>query len=849
MQSRNNAYFLLIVVALAALSTWGFIARPLNQGLDVVGGIRLTYEMANLTPEQQQTKSQIQTNLQRILVNRASNALGVAEPNVYKKGTDQLVVELPGFTDLDEAKQTISTTAKIQLYHAKTVSTTRRENRYSRVDDESADGAPYVTFSRRTAPDRVLSPLDPETREDYAAMIASWGDPILEGEDVRNAFGQMNGNNMQPHFTFSGEGARKLETWSRRFVNRGENIAFVLDGKVLSIAPVQDNVILSDNAFIDGQFEPKYVKQLTEMIRAGSLPVDLEELSVQKVDPTIGTQAWDRIVVTGIISVALTALFLIVYYAFPGFIALIALMLYILFTLTVMKLIGATFSLASMAAFILSIGMAVDANILVFERVKEEMRSGRSLLTAVELGFKRALSAIVDSNACTILTSIVLFLLGTGQVKGFASTLIIGVALSFFTAITVTRSLLVGCLSLGIANDPKYFALGRNWFGEGLEAKAEHSPVPIIKKRNLYFAISAALIVLGWLFVPFGGIKFNVEFLGGFEGVYRVTDQVTAPQVRQRMEQAGFEGSNVKFGTDVATNTTFAYITVPYGNSLKANDPQANQRIAEAGGFNTEGSSFTEIGPTVQQETVQNAFWGVVLSSLFIVLYLAIRFGFALGGVKNGLKFGLSAIAALLHDVFFVIGTAGIFGLLFGWEISALFLTAMLTVIGFSVHDTIVIFDRIRENLRRVKAGETFEHLVDKSITQSLARSINTSLTVIATLVILIAFGTPTPELKFMCVAMLTGIIVGTYSSIFNASPILYLWDKAARKKHGDAGGFVADAIKESKLRAQAVMAESVGTGYGQQAAQPGQPGAAGYGQVKRKSAAEQAKKVLDDDQ
>ncbi|HCM73614.1 MAG TPA: hypothetical protein DIS87_05700, partial [Armatimonadetes bacterium] len=208
-----------------------------------------------------------------------------------------------------------------------------------------------------------------------------------------------------------------------------------------------------------------------------------------------------------------------------------------------------------------------------------------------------------------------------------------------------------------------------------------------------------------------------------------------------------------------------------------------------------------------QRETWEGAIKMVVYSTILIVLYLTIRFGIAVGGLKNGIKFGGSAVFALLHDVVFVVGLSAIVGLALNWEISALFLTSMLTVIGFSVHDTIVVFDRIRENLQKTSGNENLETIVDRSVTQTVARSINTSMMTIVQLGILIAIGTPTPDLKFMCVTMLAGIIIGTYSSIFNASPILYIWDKITMKRKGEGAGLVAEAEREAKLRAQQALA------------------------------------------
>ena len=830
MQSRSSL-FLLVVLVLTGLSIWGYVAAPYQYGLDVRGGIRLAYEIdrSKMTAEQLRDMPRIQRDLVKILNNRVSAALGVVEGSVTTKGTDQFVIELPGQEDIEAARSTLNTTAKVIVYHAKNVVTDKRTTRrYVSEDPVEEGGAPYVPFSRRSDSTKSFKPGDPE----YNEMLKDW-DVILEGEDIAGAGPIIDGNRTMPEFKFSGEGSKKLEAWSRRYINQGEMIAFVLDGRVLNIAPLKDGTILKDQAFVDGDFDPQYVNRLTELIKAGSLPVELKEISSQKVSATIGDFALDQMVKVGIISFIITGIFLVVYYAFPGVVALIALCLYVLFTLAVLKVIGATFSLAAITGLILSISMAVDANILVFERFKEEVKAGRKLITGVEIGFKRALSAIFDSNACTILTSLVLWQLGTGPVKGFATTLIIGVAISFLTAIAVTRSLMMFFVGMGWFTDAKYYALNRSWFGENLETTADTKPIDIIGKAKTYFLISLALIIPGLIFIGMGGIKPNVEFQGGYEGAYVVKESgTTSASIRAKLEAAGFEGANIKLAS--TDSGQVVYITLPQSSNLTPGDTANIGKVADAAGLPVEGAEFTEIGPTIQRETVTNAILGVVFSSALIVLYLAIRFGVALGGIKNGLKFGLSAVFALLHDVVFVVGLSAILGYLFGWEVSALFITAMLTVIGFSTHDTIVIFDRIRENLRKPLAHETFEHVVNKSITQSIARSINTSATAIVTLILLIAFGTPTPELKFMCATMLAGIVIGTYSSIFNAAPILYLWDKATIKRRGEDGGLMGEARREAAQRSAAALQAGVAA-----AAAPGVgdvPAGSAYGQIKRHS-------------
>lgn len=855
MQSRNSL-LLLVVIALTGLSAFAFWKTNFSLGLDIQGGVRLTYQMdmSTLGKDVKESPSVMQANLKKILEARVGSALGVVEGNVNSKGDDQLVVELPGFADIEKARETLNTTAKVQVYHAKSVTTKLREGRYSTLRQSGSSKNPFYTFSYVGMPGKELSPEDPETKAQYQKMLDSWT-LILEGQEVADAHPLVNGASTIPTFRFSAEGARKLENFTRTYINQSENIAFVLDGRVLSIAPIQDGQILSEDAQITGKFDPQYVNKLTELIRSGSLPVKLNELSSEQVDPTIGKEALKQMVTAGAIALGLTAVYLCIYYAFPGVVATIALALYTLFTLTVLKLTGATFSLAAIAGFVLSAAMAVDANILVFERIKEEVKAGKKLTSAIDLGFRRALSAIFDSNLSTIITSAVLFYFGTGAVKGFATTLILGVAISFFTAITVTRSLLVGINSMGWFNDPKFFAVERTWWFEKKYEVPGAKPMDILSKYKLWFGISALAIIPGLIALGANGIKPNVEFQGGYEAQYTLANDVSASAIRGNLERAGYHGANVKFAN--VGSVKAVYITLPMADKLNMTDSTVKDKLASAAGIQYSRGTVTTIGPTIQRETIEGAIKSVLISSLLIVLYLAYRFGTSVGGLKNGLKFGGSAVAALLHDVVFVIGTAAICGLIFGWEVSALFITAMLTVIGFSVHDTIVIFDRIRENLMKPFVGESFETVVDKSITQSLARSLNTSMTAIGTLIILVLFGTPTPELKFMCTTMALGIITGTYSSIWNASPILYLWDRAVVKSKGEKAGLAAEAQREVKHRQSVQTSRSVEPGqstpinFGNTTPEaPARPTsqAGNYGQVRRRrSAVEKASHEIDE--
>jgi SecD/SecF fusion protein len=827
---QRAPWFIILVLALVGLSVWINLAFPARLGLDIDGGIRFTIlaDKSRL-PATERTGTNWDSKAKQvvsILEGRANQSLGVAEANVYRKGTDRFIIELPGFQSETEARDIITTSARLDYMHAINVSTALDANRpYQEFSALDAEGREEARFKRRGRSDEeYLKPGTP----DYKRMMERW-ELIAKGEDLASATPQLVGNGIYYlSLVFKPSGVNTFNEFLRKYPGRQENIAAVLDGKVVSFARVMQDFtqIVGDGVKLEGSFTAEAAKRLAGLLNAGALPVDLREENVTKVLPSVGKQALSQILLAGAISFGIIATFLLAYYVFPGLVALLALLAYTSLCYAVFKWAGVTFSLAAIAGFILSIGMAVDANILIFERLKEELRHGRTLLTSIDLGFKRAFPAILDSNACTVITCLVLSNIGTGPVEGFAKTLMIGVAISLFTAVTVTRSLLLFFVGVGVGKNERLYGVGRGWFGERLEAEANERPLHIVAKMGRYFLISLLIILPGLVYIAMGGIRPNVEFLGGVESVVRLPKTVTPTSgaVNDMLAKAGFRGANAKIGDpESGSDRPLAYITVPPADNpdvqkyfdLAKQDPDVaatelsklrmdlgKRIVAAVGGDSTvveetrpdgtkfvagikDEASFESTGPAVREETIRGAVLGVVLSSIFIVVYLALRFGVALGGFRVGLRFGISAIIAMLHDVLVIIGLSAIAGKMFNWEVSQLTITAMLTVIGFSVHDTIVIFDRIRENLRRPLAGETFDNLVDRSITQSFARSLNTSGTVIVTLAILLFVGSATPDLKHFNAAMLVGILSGTYSSIFNAAPILVLWERFVAKTRG----------------------------------------------------------------
>ena len=788
---------------MAALAVWGDVKGKTIFGLDITGGTRLTYQV--IVAADMKNKVTVEEARQQIIpvITRRASHMGASEPVIAAKGDDQILVELPDITDIAEARKIIGKSARLMFYHAKNVSSSITQREFEPVKSDN-ENDPVVHFTR--VKDR--KDIAPGTAE-YKDMIAGWY-LILAGTEVKSAVAEPFNDSYEPLMNFDPVGTAKMTSWSAKYDKLQEPLAVVLDGVVLSIANVKQGANITTNCVTEGHFTKEYVLALVSLINGGSLPAELTELGAYTVDPTIGKTAYSKILVSGIIAFSVISVYLIAYYAFPGIVAFLALMLYTGLTLAALKFIEATFSLAAIAGFILSVGMAVDANILVFERFKEEMKNGRPLQTAIEIGFKRALPAIVDSNACTILTCLVLASVGTGPVKGFATTLIIGVVISLFTAVTVTRSLLLFFVGSGIATDPKWYAIERDWFGK--ITQGGERILQVLQKTKKWFLYSALTVVVGMIFVPLGGFKLNVELQGGTEAQYKLATDVTSNQMGDNLEKAGLKGSTVKIAN--IDNARVAVISVPVEALPKAPKDESTEdrakrenanaaKIAAAAGISdAKLTGIQTVGPTLQKEVQMSAVYGVGFSILLIVCYLALRFGFSVGGFKQGLKFGLSAIGALFHDILVVIFMAAFFGYWFKWDISSLFLTAMLTIIGFSVHDTIVIFDRMRENLRRPEAGEDLQHLMNRSITQSFSRSLNTSGTVIVTLMILVFFGTPTPDLKFFIVTMLIGIISGTYSSIYNASPILYLWDRAIVKKKGEQFGLIGLAKAEAQRMA-----------------------------------------------
>ena len=624
------------------------------------------------------------------------------------------------------------------------------------------------------------------------SVNAYGGKPILTGADLEPSSSAHLGQDGAPTVSqvFNPKGTAAFADFTTQ--HTGEIMGIVLDDAVLS-APVIKQPILDGQGEISGGFGTLGAAQsLSSLLNAGALPIPLEQVQTQSVEASLGVGAVTKSLIAGGVGLALVLIFMVAYYRLPGVLADIALLIYALFTLAIFKGglnwlfpgLVVTLTLPGIAGFILSIGMAVDANILIFERLKEELRDGKALRPAIDSAFKRAFTAIRDSNICTCITCIVLLSLGTASVKGFALTLLIGVLVSLFSAITVTRTLLYLLVEMfpGLAKKPALFGLGVSSLVGQTTGDATHKGLNIIGRRRLFYGLSLAIIVPGLIFLFLGGLKPSIEFTGGTQIQTQYAHAVTQADVEKAIRAQGFKDNTVQMADSGST----AIVSVSeQSKTASKQDSPVYRRLTTA--LNTLGPNteqqFGNVGSVISKEVTSNAVQAVVIASLLIVLYLALVFG--IGGFVAGLRLGTSAVFALLHDILVLLGAFAIFGYFLGWEIDSLFITAMLTVIGFSVHDTVVIFDRVRENLRHKSRGENFESLVNRSIGQTLARSINTSLTVVMTLVALVVLGGQTTRL--LNVALLIGILSGTYSSIFNAASILVDWENWLAKRRANA--------------------------------------------------------------
>ncbi len=746
----------------AALLFWqGSQQRSIkvHQGLDLQGGLQVVLE-AEL-PEEQLTESSMEAA--RIIIDNRVNGLGVTEPLVQLQGDDRIIVELPGISDPDLAIRTIRETGLLEFVDA--------------GRSPLPEGTEVTTtFGEEEEPAEEAEPT-PAAGEEEAAAQPEMYETIITGQDLDQVSNAGLNTNTRV-FLLKSEGADRFSDYTG--ANIGSHLCIVLDKQVLS-CPVVNNRIEREGVISLGNATLEEGRALAIQLRYGALPVPLKVVESRSVGPTLGQDSVQRSIRAGTIGLIIILLFMIVYYRLPGFMAALAMVIYGLLNFALYKTIPVTLTLPAITGFILSLGMAVDANILVFERMKEELRAGRTLKLAMELGFSRAWPSIRDSAVSTLITAIILFWFGSNFgasiVKGFASTLALGVITNICTAVTITRAFLR--FMLGLSSE----SLKDNPFLMGVDLAEGEKQAPgwigglfdIVGKRKWYYLFSAVLITTGLVGMIISTmqvgspLKLSIDFTGGSLIELNFAEPVQPGQVRQVV--TGFTYNGVDYqDTTVTTAEQLGQQTIIIRSKFLDDEAKAalTERLTNQLGQFDE-LRFDAVGPTIGQEVTRAGSYAVGAAALAILLYLV----FAFRAVSNALRYGVAAVLAMIHDILVTGGLFAIAGLVLGWEVDALFLTAILTVIGYSVHDSIIVFDRLRENLPRWRT-EPFEIVCNRSVLETLTRSLVTSISTMFVVIAILAFGGGTIR-QFIAI-ILVGIITGTYSSIFNAVPILVSW-------------------------------------------------------------------------
>ncbi len=639
------------------------------------------------------------------------------------------------------------------------------------VPPAAATPAPVVTPVPATGdtPARPFDPTKEQTlRDDNGAPIVI-GPAALTGEGVGDASVQVNPQSGARSVVvdFKGDGGRKWEALTAAAACNPDGdpkrrVAIVLDSQIISSPQVDPSVqcnvgIQGGSTNITGQFTQAEADNLAVLIKGGALPVPVKVISRSQVGPTLGQDAIDASFKAGIIGVSLTMLFLIFVYRFVGFLASVALLSYGLISYGALIALGATLTLPGLAGLLLSVGLAIDANVLVFERAKEEYAAsrGKRLLPALDNGFAKAFSAIADSNVTTILAAVLLFLLASGTVRGFGVTLVIGVLASIISALVVTRVLTEFALQRGwIQAHPGFTGLStlgkvRPWL--------ERKKPDLMKYRNTYLWLTAALLIVAVLGMVVRGFNFGVEFTGGRVIEFATSQDLSVAQARTQVENAGFP-------TAVVQESNQQDITVRTSNITDAEVTRIRNSLAQIGGTVTVNSDDI-VGPTLGSELRRNAILALGAALLLQLAYLAVRFR---------PSFALSTVLAMLHDVLLVLG-------LFAWlgkPIDGLFLAATLTIIGVSVNDSVVTMDRIRETWAAHRTRPLSE-IVNSAIIATAPRTFNTGVGAFFILAALTLLGGR--SLTDFALALLVGLLIGLYSSSFVASPLLLVFERYSK--------------------------------------------------------------------
>ncbi|MYE90530.1 protein translocase subunit SecD [Candidatus Poribacteria bacterium] len=757
-----------------------------------------------------------------VLRNRI-DAFGVAEPSIRREANrPRIIVELPGAKDSSKPLQIVKTMGRLEF----------------KLVEKSPAGAIAWTGSADTPPPDDI-PEGTEIRyhnDDGTSLANSWyvvqSPVLLSGDRIKNARETQGNTSFEivVSMSFDSQGSRKFGEMTTNHV--GELLAILLDGKIQS-APRINEPILGGNAQISGDFTFEEAQYLANILKAGAFPVGVKIAEERTVGPTLGQEAIDDGVRAAVIGMGVVLIFMLIYYRFSGIVAIIALAFNMLIILGALAGFGAALTLPGLAGLVLTIGMAVDANVLIFERIREELRTGKTVWSAIQTGYQKAFWTILDANVTTLAVAAVLYHFGTGPIKGFAITLGIGIFASMFTAIVVTREIYGWVLG---GRTVERLSIGREVI--------RNTTISFLSRSRMGFVLSAILIIIGIIsLVLHNGPNFGIDFRGGVKTYAKFNRPVTQTELSAKLTELGYERSKIQVDAakqeasiDIGYSKEFESqrVVVPLiadpgdatATSIQVSAAQERVRfqpgdaiqliegehrlrneiseviegedtstfalVDEIGADLTQAAqiqvqasvgqiltgallqgngdwqavpravSVNEVGPSVGKDLKWAALWSVIWSIVILLFYISWRFEF---------RFAIGAIAALIHDVLITLGVFSVFVK----EINLPTVAAFLTIIGYSLNDTIVVFDRIRENSTLLK-GTDFAEVINRSINQSLSRTVVTSLTTLFVVLVIFLQTAAGQEINTFALALIVGVIVGTYSSVFIASPIIYLW-------------------------------------------------------------------------
>lgn len=692
-------------------------------GLDLQGGLSVTYEIQ----DEKTSSDEINATVDKL--QRRVDAYS-SEGEVYQEGNDRITVEIPLNTEKVDAHDVL--------------------------DELGQPG--QLLFLDSTNYTIWQSNQSNGTNDAYEAA--------LTGSDIKNAQAGVDDSGTVKDYVvqlqFTDEGAQKFAAVTS--ANIGKPIYIIYDGAVAS-APTVQAAITDGNAVINKISSYEEAENLASTIKIGALPLELKQIQYNIVGAKLGQKAVSTSLIAGAIGFALVCVLMIVLYRFPGFIASLALTGYVVLMLLILSIRHITLTLPGIAGIILSIGMAVDANVIIFTRIREEISAGNGVRAAVKAGFSKALSAILDGNITTLIATVVLMALGSGSIKGFAVTLMLGIVLSMFTALFVTKMLLNSFLELGVQNPKMY--------GKAKEPKIHG----YVKNFKICGIASLIVIVAGLAFLGVNhsrigkSLNYSLEFTGGTsttatfaeDDVYTLerAESEVAPAIA---EAVGIDAGTIQIQTVEGTNQViFKTAELTEEQSAKVDDLLKSQFAA------TEVDNQS-ISSTISGEMKKDAIVAIAVSSVLMLLYIAFRF--------SDVKFGVSAVLALVHDVLVVFAAYSIGTL----SVGNTFIACMLTIVGYSINATIIIFDRIRENMRTQDSKESLEELVNKSIGQTFTRTIYTSLTTFIMVFVLFVMGVA--SLKEFTFTLMLGIVCGAYSSVCITGPLWYTMKKKFAKKN-----------------------------------------------------------------